>query len=112
MKAIRRQEELDPIHSLYVDQWDWERVITKADRSIETLQETVKKIHQALLTTAEELYALFPQLHPWISKEVFFISSQELENSYPDLSSKERENAICKEYGTVFISQIGYPFVS
>lgn len=106
MRAIRPQEDLDSLHSLYVDQWDWEKVITKEERTMETLQEVIKRIHQALLATEREISSFFPELKPWISKEVFFISSQELEDRYPDLSPKQRENAICKDYGTVFISQI------
>ena len=109
MNAIRRDEELDNLHSAYVDQWDWEKVITAQDRTLDYLQATVRSIVGALAATQAFLKSVFPQLAcvPDISREVFFISAQELEDRWPDLSAKERENAVVRERGTVFITGIG-----
>ena len=107
MNAIRRDEELDNLHSVYVDQWDWEKIITPETRTIKTLERTVKRIVEALKITENKLHKYFPQMQSFIKEKVTFISSEELLQKYPDLSSKERENAICKEFGTVFITQIG-----
>ena len=107
MNAIRRDEEVDNIHSVYVDQWDWEKIITEEDRTVDYLKRTVRDIVGAICETAEALNVAFPSLKTKLKREVTFITSQELEDRYPDLSSKEREHAICKEFGTVFLMQIG-----
>ena len=109
MNAIRRDEELDALHSAYVDQWDWEKIITREDRNVAYLQQTVKSIVQALADTQYFLRSVFPQLSvlPRMSTEVTFVSSQELEDLYPDKTPKERENAIVREHHTVFLMQIG-----
>ncbi|MCR5161411.1 MAG: aspartate--ammonia ligase, partial [Lachnospiraceae bacterium] len=111
MNAIRRDEDLDNLHSVYVDQWDWEKVIRKEDRNIYYLRNTVEKIVNAICDTELELRAKFPQLNQRIPKdrEVFFITSQELLDMYPDLTPKERENAIVREHHTVFLMKIGGP---
>lgn len=107
MSAIRRDDSVDNLHSIYVDQWDWELVISKQDRNIEFLKATVRKIVDAFYKTHQAVLKEYPQIKQKISKDVFFITSQELEDMYPDLSGKERENAITKEYKTVFIIGIG-----
>ena len=107
MNAIRRFEELDNLHSLYVDQWDWERRLTLEQRNVRTLKSVVKKIYKAFIKTYNKLVKQFPELENNFSKEVTFITTKELEKIYPNLSRKERENEICKKYGTVFLMQIG-----
>ena len=109
MNAIRRDEDLDNLHSVYVDQWDWEKVITAEQRTVAELKETVINICRAIFSTNRTLRAIFPALEvlPPLTEEVHFITSQELEDRYPDLTSKQREDAICKEYGTVFLIGIG-----
>ena len=107
MNAIRRDDDCDNLHSLFVDQWDWEEVITREDRTVEYLQATVKKIVGALYETNEILKAAYPVLHTEICPDVFFITTQQLEDMYPDHTPKERENAIVKEHKTVFLMQIG-----
>lgn len=109
MNAIRPFEDLDNIHSLYVDQWDWEKIITKEERNIDFLKETVNKIYNALLKTEEVLVNAYPVLNHNLPKEIRFISTSELEQLYPSLTRKERENAIAKEYKAVFLYQIGWP---
>ena len=107
MNAIRRDDECDNLHSLFVDQWDWEKVITREDRCVDYLKATVQKIITALAQTNEKLHAAYPQLKTEICEKVFFITTQELEDMYPDKSPKERENLIVKEHKTVFLMQIG-----
>ncbi|MGX4764124.1 aspartate--ammonia ligase [Holzapfeliella sp. JNUCC 72] len=107
MNAIRKDEELDNVHSIYVDQWDWERVIQKDERHPETLKQTVKKIFEAIKQTQQQLKATYGDAVYDLPEEITFISTQELENKYPDLTPKERENAITKELGAVFLMQIG-----
>ncbi len=107
MNAIRRDEEVGSLHSLYVDQWDWEMIISKETRTVETLKNTVKKIWQAYLNTKKVLADKYPVLNMELAKEIFFITSQELEDMYPDKTPSEREDAITKEKGAVFIMQIG-----
>ena len=107
MNAIRRFEELDNLHSLYVDQWDWERRLTLEQRNVRTLKSVVKKIYKAFIKTYNKLVKQFPELENNFSKEVTFITTKELEKLYPNLSRKERENEICKKYGAVFLMQIG-----
>ena len=107
MNAIRRDEELDNLHSIYVDQWDWEKVITKEMRHEETLKATVKKIYNAFLKTEKYITSEYPCLEKWLPDEICFITTQELLDKYPNLTPKERENAICKEKKAVFIMKIG-----
>ena len=107
MNAIRREEEVDNIHSVYVDQWDWEKVIARKNRTVEYLEDTVRAIMGAVCETNDALGVAFPSLHTRIEREVYFITTQELEDRYPDLTPKERENAVCKEHRTVFLMQIG-----
>ncbi len=107
MNAIRRDEDLDNIHSIYVDQWDWEKVILKTDRTMEYLINTADAIVGAICDTNTELRAEFPKLSTEICRNMKVVSTQELEDMYPQLSAKERENAVAKEYKTVLITQIG-----
>ena len=108
MNAIRRDEELDNLHSIYVDQWDWERVITADQRTLDFLRETVRDIVDAVCATSDELRWKFPELkNIHLGRDVAFITTQELENLYPELTAKQRENAFAKEHGTVCIMQIG-----
>ena len=106
MNAIRRDEELDNLHSLYVDQWDWELVIRREDRNREFLHSVVDRIARAIKITELEVAKNFG-LEPFFNEKVTYITSQELEDRYPELSPKQREHAAAKEYGTVFIEQIG-----
>ncbi len=107
MNAIRADEELDNLHSLYVDQWDWELVIGEQDRTIEFLKDIVRRIYAAMLRTEYLVHETFPALKPELPREIKFISSEELLQRYPDLDDKGREDAICKEFGAVFILGIG-----
>ena len=107
MNAIRPNEELDNLHSLYVDQWDWEKVIKKEDRNIEYLKATVRGIYRAFLQTEEYIRSLYPSIKHNLPKDITFITTEELLKKYPGLDSKERENKIAKEYGAVFIIGIG-----
>ena len=107
MNAIRRDETLDAIHSVYVDQWDWEKVITAEDRNEEYLKAAVRSIYGAVLRTAKELEKKYPVLDCYFPDKISFVSTYELEEKYPELTPKERENAAAKEYGAVFVMQIG-----
>ncbi|WP_374119170.1 aspartate--ammonia ligase [Clostridium sp. OS1-26] len=107
MNAIRRDEDLDNLHSIYVDQWDWEKVINKTDRTMGTLKSTVESIYKAFKDTEEFIHQLYPAIEEILPEKITFITSQELEDKYPELTPKEREDAIAKEFGAVFISQIG-----
>jgi aspartate--ammonia ligase len=107
MNAIRRDEVLDNLHSIYVDQWDWEKVIQREDRTLVRLQEEVSKIYSSLKATEQYLYSHIPTFEPILPKEIFFITTQELEDRYPTLSPKEREDSICREHGAVFLMKIG-----
>ena len=109
MNAIRRDEELDNLHSVYVDQWDWEKVIAPRDRTIEYLQNTVRDIHKAICSTQATLRSVYPRLTvlPLVDAEISFITSQELEDLYPELSPKERENTYVKAHPVTFLMQIG-----
>ena len=109
MNAIRRDEELDNLHSVYVDQWDWERVISEEERNEKTLRETVQNIFRIIKHMEHEVWYKYPQAVKKLPEDIFFIDSEELLQKYPNLSSKERENAICKEHGCVFIQRIGAP---
>ena len=109
MNAIRRDEELDNLHSAYVDQWDWEKIITQEDRTRDYLKQTVNAIVRALVDTQSFLRSVFPQLSalPELPGQVTFVTAQDLEDLYPQLSPKERENTIVREHGTVFLMGIG-----
>ena len=107
MNAIRRDEELDNIHSIYVDQWDWERVITESDRTLDYLKDTAQRIVNVICDTNDLLRVDFPELKVKLNREMFSITTQELEDMYPDLTPKEREDAITREHGTVLLMQIG-----
>ncbi len=107
MNAIRRDDDTDNIHSIFVDQWDWEKVITKEKRNIAFLKEAVKSIVKAIAYTKRKVSLRYPQLTGEICEEPFFITTQDLENMYPDKTPKERERLITKEHKTVFIMQIG-----
>ena len=107
MNAIRRDEDLDNLHSVYVDQWDWEAVIRRDDRTIEFLQATVKKIYAALQATAHAICTEYPALDNYLSDEIGFVTTQQLEDMYPDLTPKQRETAYVREHGSTFVMQIG-----
>lgn len=107
MNAIRKDEELDNIHSIYVDQWDWEVIIDKDDRNISTLKETVNKIYKVFKETEEHVHDIYPEIRKILPEEITFITSQELCDMYPELTPKEREDKIVKDKGAVFIMQIG-----
>ncbi len=107
MTAIRRDDDVDNIHSIYVDQWDWEMVITENQRNIDFLKSVVAKIVSVISDVQEQVCVNYPQIRNRVEKNVFFVTTQELEDMYPYLSSKERENRIVQEHKTVFIMQIG-----
>ncbi|MDO4565768.1 MAG: aspartate--ammonia ligase [Oscillospiraceae bacterium] len=107
MNAIRRDETLDNLHSIYVDQWDWEKIIRPEERSMAYLEETVRKIVSALCATQRAVKYRYPRIESFISEEVSFVSSEELLRRWPDKSPREREDLICEERGTVFVSGIG-----
>lgn len=107
MNAIRRDDDTDNTHSIFVDQWDWEKVITKEQRNTEFLKETVKYIVKAVAYTKRKVSLRYPVLKSTVCDEPFFITTQELEDMYPDKTPKERERLITKEHGTVFLMQIG-----
>ena len=107
MNAIRADEELGNLHSLYVDQWDWERVITAEDRNVEFLKEIVNRIYAAMVRTEYMVYEMYPQIKPCLPRKLHFIHAEELRQLYPDLKPKCREHAICRKYGAVFIIGIG-----
>lgn len=107
MNAIRRDEEMDNLHSIYVDQWDWEKVITRSERTLKHLKETVERIVDAICDTQDKINTAYPELKSSISRDVHFVTAQELEDMYPTLSPKERENEYLKKNKTVFIMKIG-----
>lgn len=107
MNAIRADEELDNLHSLYVDQWDWEAVITPAQRTLEFLKDVVRRIYAAIRRTEYLTCETYPQIKPFLPEDIHFIHSEDLLQMYPDKTPKEREDAICKEYGAVFVAGIG-----
>ena len=107
MNAIRKHEDLSNIHSLYVDQWDWEKIINKEDRTDEMLEKIVNDIYEVFKITEAYINFLYPQLSKKLPDKIHFITSQELHDKYPDYTDKEKENAIAKEYKAVFIKQIG-----
>ncbi len=107
MNAIRRDEALDNIHSIYVDQWDWEKIITRETRTLDYLQLIVRSIVSAICNTCDRLHVRFPQLTTSLSREVVFVTTQELEDLYPAMTGSERESAFLREHKTAFIMQIG-----
>ncbi|MCQ2126221.1 MAG: aspartate--ammonia ligase [Bacteroidaceae bacterium] len=107
MNAIRADESLGNLHSLYVDQWDWERTITDDDRNVTFLKRIVRKIYSAMLRTEYLIWETYPQLEPFLAREVHFIHSEELLREYPGLSAKQREDEVTRKYGAVFIMGIG-----
>ena len=107
MNAIRRDEELDNLHSCYVDQWDWEKVIDRSDRNEDYLKAVGKRIVGVSCNTRDELKYYYPQLELELNRDVAFVTTQELEDRYPDLTPKQRENVFVKEHGTAFIMKIG-----
>ena len=107
MNALRPDEELDNIHSIYVDQWDWEKVITTQQRTLSYLKKVVRRIYEAIKVTENKLYVEFPQIEPMLPEEIFFIHSEELLRQYPDLTPKQRENAITYKHKAVFVIGIG-----
>lgn len=112
MNAIRRDEQLDNLHSIYVDQWDWEKAISKADRNEDTLKAVVRTIFKVIKHMEHEVWYKYPEAVNHLPDDVFFITSQQLEDLYPSLSVKERENAITKQHGCVFIQNIGWPLLA
>ncbi len=107
MSAIRRDEDTDNLHSIYVDQWDWEKIIEKKQRNVKTLKETVRKVYEALKNTEVFINSRYPQIKKILPEEITFVTTQELEDRFPDLTPRERENEIAKEHGAVFLMQIG-----
>lgn len=112
MNAIRRDEELDSLHSAYVDQWDWERIISKEERTISYLRQTVRKIYKVLRKTEQRVHRKFPVLPMVLPKDIYFITTKELEELYPDLTPMERECEICRQKKAVFLMQIGLPLAN
>lgn len=107
MNAIRKDEELDNIHSIYVDQWDWELIINKEERNMKTLKEVVEKIYDVFKATENHVCSIYPEIKKVLPEKITFVTSQELLDMYPGLTPKERENKIVKEKGAVFLMQIG-----
>ena len=107
MNAIRADEELDNLHSLYVDQWDWEAVIRREDRTLSFLKDIVERIYAAIRRTEYLVCETYPQIKPFLPEKIHFIHAEELLQMYPDKSAKEREDAICEKYGAVFVIGIG-----
>lgn len=107
MNAIRRDEDLDTLHSAYVDQWDWEKIILKEDRKVSYLKKTVKKIYKVLKKVEKKVCEKFPVIEPTLPEDILFVTTKELENRWPLKTPNEREYEICKENGAVFIMQIG-----
>ena len=112
MNAIRRDETLDNLHSVYVDQWDWEKIIRREERTRETLERVVREIYRCFCRTENHLLRHYPQLVRKLPPDICFMSTQELEDRYPALDPKAREDAACRQYGAVFIEQIGAPLKS
>lgn len=112
MDAIRKDEDVSPIHSIYVDQWDWERIMLKEERTIPFLKKIVTSIYAAILETEKVMEKKFPKLKQRLPKKITFLHAEELEEMYPQLSPKDRERAISKKYGAVFLIGIGHPLKS
>lgn len=109
MNALRPDEELDNIHSIYVDQWDWEKVILPQQRTLAFLKQTVRRIYEAIKVTENKVYVEFPEIRPQLPEDILFIHSEELRRMYPDMSPKGRENEIVRRHGAVFVMGIGHP---
>ena len=107
MNALRPDEDLDPIHSIYVDQWDWEMAIDPKDRTVEYLKSVVRKVYRCIQRAEFYIYDRYPQITPILPKEITFFYADDLQKQYPNLTPKERENKVAKEYGAVFIIGIG-----
>ncbi len=107
MNAIRRDEITDNLHSIFVDQWDWERIINKDERNIATLQDIVKKVYRALKRTEKYMSSEYDYIKPMLPDDICFVTTQELEDKYPDLTPKERENKEAREKGAIFVMKIG-----
>ncbi|PEG86027.1 aspartate--ammonia ligase, partial [Lactobacillus sp. UMNPBX14] len=107
MNAIRKEEDLDNFHSIYVDQWDWEKIISKDERTEETLKDTVRDIFKVIKHMEHEVWYKFPQAVYHLPDEIHFVTTQELEDRWPDLTPLEREDKIAKELGAVFVMKIG-----
>ena len=107
MSAIRRDEDTDNIHSIYVDQWDWEKILLKEDRNVDYLKDTVRKVYKALKKTEKYMAIQYDYIEEILPKDIFFITTQELADLYPDKSPKEREDLIAQEKGAVFLMEIG-----
>ena len=112
MVAIRRDEDLDNIHSVYVDQWDWEKIISKEERSMETLKETVRTIYSVLRKTEKYMAVQYDYIEEILPKDIFFITTQELLDMYPDCTPKEREYRITREKGAVFLMKVGKTLIN
>ena len=112
MTAIRRDEDTDNLHSIYVDQWDWEKIIDKSERNEDTLKETVFRIYMAIKQTEYYICGKYHFMDPFLPNEISFVTTQELEDRWPDKTPKERENLITKEKGAVFLMKIGGPLLS
>lgn len=107
MNAIRADEELDNLHSLYVDQWDWEKVIRESERNLGTLKDTVRNIYRAIKETEQEVYEQFPHITPRLPKEITFVHSEDMQKQMPELTPQEREKEYAKKYGAIFVIGIG-----
>ena len=107
MNALRPDEDLDNLHSIYVDQWDWEKVIRREDRNIHFLKATVRRIYEAIKVTENKVFVEFPQIEPMLPEDIFFIHSEELLQLYPGMTPKERENEIVRQHKAVFVIGIG-----
>ncbi len=112
MDAIRKDEDISPIHSIYVDQWDWEKIISEKERTSDFLKKIVNSIYQAILETKRALYKKYPFLETSLPDKIFFIDTAELEEKYPQFTPKEREHAIAKKHKAVFLMEIGKPLKS
>src|SRR5574344_1239264 len=112
MTAIRRDEDTDNLHSIYVDQWDWEKIIEKTDRNTDTLKNTVKSIYSAIKEAEDYLNGKYPEINKILPDEITFVTTQELEDRWPELTPKERENEITKEHKAVFLMKIGGALLS
>lgn len=112
MNAIRRDEDMDNLHSIYVDQWDWEVVINREDRTVDYLKKTVRRIYSALLATARRLKEEYPVLSPELPQDITFVTAQQLEDEYPQLTPKQRERELVKRVGAAFVMGIGAPLKS
>lgn len=112
MNAIRRDEKPDHLHSIYVDQWDWEKIIDKSMRNLDFLKQIVKTIVHTLHLVQKEIKSSYPALDEYVTDDVYFITSSDLETKYPDLTPKERENELARKHHVIFVSQIGWPLKS